>query len=192
MLRMRFLLSCVVGMLCCLSSIAQTGAGSIQGTITDGTGAVVADAKITAVNTATNTTRSTASSASGSYALANLPVGSYNVSIEKTGFATSQTNVKVTVSEVTPVNVVMQVGRVENSVTVESESLAPIETETSQISNLVDSRRIRDLPLLTRNPYQLALLSPGASTTTLSQTSSASTLCVTTTTTRPSLARVRS
>ena len=166
MLRMRFLLSCVVGMLCCLSSIAQTGAGSIQGTITDGTGAVVADAKITAVNTATNTTRSTASSASGAYALANLPVGSYNVSIEKTGFATSQTNVKVTVSEVTPVNVVMQVGRVENSVTVESESLAPIETETSQISNLVDSRRIRDLPLLTRNPYQLALLSPGASTTT--------------------------
>jgi len=163
---MRFLLSCVVGMLCCLSSIAQTGAGSIQGTITDGTGAVVADAKITAVNTATNTTRSTASSASGAYALANLPVGSYNVSIEKTGFATSQTNVKVTVSEVTPVNVVMQVGRVENSVTVESESLAPIETETSQISNLVDSRRIRDLPLLTRNPYQLALLSPGASTTT--------------------------
>src|SRR6476661_10544187 len=76
MLRMRFLLSCVVGMLCCLSSIAQTGAGSIQGTITDGTGAVVADAKITAVNTATNTTRSTASSASGAYALANLPAGS--------------------------------------------------------------------------------------------------------------------
>src|SRR3982751_2292813 len=111
MLRMRFLLSCVVGILCCLPAIAQTGAGSIQGTITDGTGAVVSEAKITAVNTATNATRSTTSSASGAYAIANLPIGSYNVSVEKNGFATSQTNIRVTVSEVTPVNVVMQLGR---------------------------------------------------------------------------------
>src|SRR5262245_65085877 len=83
MLRMRFLLSCVVGMFFCVQAVAQTGAGSIQGTITDGSGAVVADAKIIAVNTDTNISRSTVSSGSGSYTIANLPVGPYKVSIEK-------------------------------------------------------------------------------------------------------------
>jgi flagellar hook assembly protein FlgD len=104
MLRKKFLLGCVVGLICCFQVMAQTGAGSIQGTITDSSGAVVSEAKITAVNTATNATRSTTSSASGAYAIANLPIGSYNVSVEKNGFATSQTNIRVTVSEVMPVN----------------------------------------------------------------------------------------
>ena len=166
MLRMRFMLSCFVALILCASTLAQTGAGSIQGTVYDSTGAVISGARITALNGAINVSRSTTSSGSGTYALPNLPVGSYTVTVEKEGFAASQLTVTVTVSGVTPLHAVLQVGKVEDRITVESQTLAPIETETSQISNLVDSRRIRDLPLLTRNPYQLALLSPGASTTT--------------------------
>jgi hypothetical protein len=162
---MKWLLSCVVILSASLAA-AQTGAGSIQGLITDNTGAVVSDAQITAINTATNASRSTVSSSAGTYGFPNLPVGAYAVTIAKEGFATVKIDVTVTVSAVTPLNARLQVGSVSNTVTVEGEQSAPIETESSQISNLVDSRRILDLPLLTRNPYQLALLSPGTSATT--------------------------
>jgi hypothetical protein len=163
---MRYVLSCVVLFALSIVAAGQNGAGSIQGTVSDSTGAVVSEAQITAVNTATNASRSTMSSGTGTYALPNLPVGPYTVTIEKTGFATAKLSVTVTVGDLTPLNVTLEVGSVANTVTVDAQRLAPIETESSQISNLVDERRIQDLPLLTRNPYQLALLSPGTSTTT--------------------------
>ena len=155
---MRVLLSCVVLFAFSILAVGQTGGGSIQGTVTDSTGAMVSDAQITAVNTATNASRAATSSATGSYALPNLPVGPYTLTIEKTGFATAKLNVTVTVGDDTTT--------LFYATATDAQALAPIETESSQISNLVDSRRIRDLPLLTRNPYQLALLSPGTSTTT--------------------------
>jgi outer membrane receptor protein involved in Fe transport len=164
MQRLGLLLSCVVF----LASVAaaQTGAGAIQGVVTDNTGAVVAGAQVTAVQTSTNVSRSTVTSDSGVYAFPVLPVGEYAVTIAKEGFATFKTNFLVTVSATTPGNAALQVGSVSNTLTVEGDQLAPIETESSQISNLLDTRTIKDLPLLTRNPYQLALLSPGTSTST--------------------------
>jgi hypothetical protein len=164
--RASYLLGCVVFFVFSIFASAQTGAGSIQGTVTDSTGAVVSDAQITAVNSATNASRSATSSDGGTYAIPNLAVGAYTVAIEKTGFATAKMNVTVTVGDVTPVNAILDVGSVKDTVTVDAQQIAPVETESSQISNLVDSRRIKDLPLLTRNPYQLALLSPGTATTT--------------------------
>jgi hypothetical protein len=64
---------------------------------------------------------------------------------------------------VLPLDAQFQVGSRQETVTVSTEVSAPVETESSQVSNLVDSQRIKALPLITRNPYELVLLSPGAS-----------------------------
>ncbi|MBS1853071.1 MAG: carboxypeptidase regulatory-like domain-containing protein [Acidobacteria bacterium] len=145
-------------------AFAQTG--SISGIVTDKSGAVVADATVSAKNMATGFTRATQSSGSGSYAIGNLPIGTYAVTMEKSGFRPLRyNNVSVSVAQVVPLNGEFEVGAVQETVTVSTETTAPVETETSQISNLVDARRIKDLPLLTRNPYDLLLLSPGTAST---------------------------
>jgi hypothetical protein len=144
--------------------LAQTG--SIAGVVTDSTGAVVPGAQVTATHTGTGATRAIQSSDSGSYSIPNLTVGTYSVSFEKSGFKPMKFDgVIVSVAQVVPLNAQFQLGAVQETVTVTTETQAPIETESSQISNLVDERRIVDLPLLTRNPYDLLLLSPGTSTT---------------------------
>ena len=76
---MKYLLSCVVFAAFSIAAIAQTGAGSIQGTVTDNSGAVVRDAQITAVSAATNANRATTSSETGAYAIPNLAIGDYSV-----------------------------------------------------------------------------------------------------------------
>src|SRR5690349_5284467 len=144
--------------------IAQNG--SIAGVVTDSSGAVVPGAQITATHTGTGASRTGQSSDSGAYSIASLPVGSYSLTFEKTGFKPIKINeVLVTVAQTVPVNAQFQLGSVQETVTVTTDTQAPVETESSQLSNLVDERRIVDLPLLTRNPYDLLLLSPGTSTT---------------------------
>ena len=139
---------------------AQTG--TIQGTVTDSSGAVISGARVTAISNSTNTSRTVETSESGLYSMTNLAVGEYSVTIDKIGFTPIKYgSVTVSVAQVVALNAKLSVGSVSETVTVSTETLAPIETETSQISNLVDERRIKDLPLLTRNPYELLLLSPG-------------------------------
>lgn len=144
--------------------IAQNG--SIAGVVTDSSGAVVPGAQITATHTGTGASRNGQSSDSGAYSIANLPVGTYSLTFEKSGFKPIKLDgVSVTVAQTVPVNAQFQLGSVQETVTVTTDTQAPVETESSQLSNLVDERRIVDLPLLTRNPYDLLLLSPGTSTT---------------------------
>src|SRR5262245_113760 len=92
----RFLLVCFV-LACSIFAIAQTG--SIQGTITDSSGAVVSGATITARNNATSATASATSSESGAYSIPRLAIGHYTITVEKTGFAPVKfTDVEVTVA----------------------------------------------------------------------------------------------
>ncbi len=143
------------------AAFAQTG--SISGTATDATGAVVSGASVKATNKATAAVTSTTSTSSGDYTLSNLAVGPYSVVFEKQGFRKLQfDNVVVSVALVLPLNAEFQVGSAQETVTVSTEVSAPVETESSQVSNLVDEQRLKALPLITRNPYELVLLSPGA------------------------------
>ncbi len=143
-----------------ISAEAQTG--SIRGTVTDTGGAVVQGVKIQVHNTATGAERTATSTASGDYSLNSLPVGTYNLTAERDGFRKARfMGLELTVSQILGVDIRMEVGAVEQVVEVRGDSVAPIETETAQLSNIVDERRIKDLPLLTRNPYELVLLSPG-------------------------------
>jgi len=143
---------------------AQTAA--MSGTITDSSGAVVEGAQVTVRNLATNLSRTATSSATGAYSLTNLEVGSYEVTAKKEGFKTFRLpSVDLSVSHVSTIDAVLVAGATSEEVTVRGDTVAPIDLETSQVSNLVDQEQMKDLPLITRDPYSLVLLSPGTSQT---------------------------
>ena len=140
--------------------LAQTG--SIGGVVTDPSGAVVDGAKVTATNRATSAARSTTTSPSGVYSLTNLAPGAYSVVVERQGFKSYKfDDFELTVAQALVLNAHLTLGALQETVEVNGAQAAPIETQTSQLSNLIDSRTMTDLPLLTRNAYELVLLSPG-------------------------------
>ena len=137
--------------------------GSMSGVVTDPSGAVVDSARVTVTNQGTNSARTVTTNASGFYSVPNLVPGVYTVSVEKSGFSPFKfSNTTLTVAQALVLNATLTVGAQEQTIEVNGQQVAPIETESNQLSTLVDSRTIVDLPLLTRNPYELVLLSPGA------------------------------
>ena len=106
--------------------------GTINGTVTDATGALVPGANVTAINEATGAHSDTVSNADGSYVLPGLTIGSYTISVTKEGFETSKvTGIALHPSVVTTINVVLTVGQVVSEVTV-SATLAQVQTSTSR------------------------------------------------------------
>jgi Carboxypeptidase regulatory-like domain len=159
---------CVVSALLLSGVTAYAQTASIAGTITDPSNAGIPAATVTAKSNATASVRKATTDNSGTYSIPNLPVGSYDVSIEKSGFSTLRfRNVELTVAQILTLGGALEVGTVTQSVEVAGASVAPINLEDAQLSNVIDERRIVDLPLITRDPYYLALLSPGAQTTDL-------------------------
>jgi Carboxypeptidase regulatory-like domain/TonB-dependent Receptor Plug Domain len=140
---------------------AQT-TGTIQGTVTDSTGAVVDGATVTATNLDTNAVRTATSSASGFYSIPNLAPAAYTIKFEKQGFTSVDIkSATLTTAQVLTLNASLKVGSVQEVVEVNGSAIAPVETESTQLSTLIPNKTITDLPLLTRNPYELILLSPG-------------------------------
>ena len=123
-------------------------------------------AEVTTTHTATGDKRTTTTVGSGTYGLTSLAVGTYQITVTKTGFKTFRVpDAQLTVAQVLTVNVKLEPGVVTEEIQVQADQLPDVDLETSQVSNLVDQRSIRDLPLITRNPYELVLLSPGTSQT---------------------------
>ena len=165
MQRLRILL--VVTTLVLASGLALAQTGSIQGTVTDQSGAVVQGAEVTVRNLATNDTRVVQTGNTGVYSIQNLAVGHYGISIKKGGFKSFRLDdVELTVAQALTADGVLEPGAVTEEVVVRASEAPPVDLETAQVSNLVDSREIADLPLITRDPYSLILLSPGTSQTT--------------------------
>jgi hypothetical protein len=152
-----FLVVCLL-----LPILVQAQTGTISGTVTDPAGAVVATAKVTARHTATNATRTAQTGSAGTYTLTNLPVGAYDLTAEAAGFkVVKAANVTLTVGETLTMNLTMQVGTVSQTVEVSASAVAPVELESTQLSNIIDNKQISNLPLVTRDPYALVLLTPG-------------------------------
>jgi Carboxypeptidase regulatory-like domain len=127
---------------------------------------VVEGTQITARNTATNESHHTTSSTTGAYAVTNLAIGPYEIMVKKEGFKLFHLpNIQLTVAQSLTVDPKLTTGSVTEEVTVRGDLVQDVDLETSQISNLVDQREMVSLPLITRNPYQLVLLSPGTSQT---------------------------
>jgi hypothetical protein len=139
---------------------AQTTA-TIFGTVTDAGGAVIPGAKVTVTHVQTGTARQVAANEAGDYVFVQLPVGTFTLQAQASGFKEFvQTDLLLQVSENRRVDVQLQVGQVTERIEVEAQA-AQVETRTGTIGEVIDSRRIADLPLNGRNPVQLQLLVPG-------------------------------
>lgn len=141
-------------------SQATVGTGSIQGTVTDPTGAVVVGAKVTIANTATGATISATTTSAGSYASGALVPGSYTVRVEAPSFKTSETVYTVQIGIVSPGNVKLELGAATSTVEVSGEAIA-VNTEQSEVSGTLTSQQIENLPVNGRNFLDLAQLEPG-------------------------------
>ncbi|MFL6417621.1 MAG: carboxypeptidase regulatory-like domain-containing protein [Bryobacteraceae bacterium] len=136
--------------------------GSITGRVVDETNTSVSDAAVSAKNLGTTAVRSAVTDANGNYALPNLPAGRYEVTVEKQGFSSLRfQDVQLTVAQNLALDGTLGLGVVSQSVEVSGSSVPAINLTDAQISNVVDQQRIETLPLITRDPYQLVLLSPG-------------------------------
>ena len=135
--------------------------GEILGTLTDPTGALVPNAKIIAVQTATGLTRFTVSSTEGSYTLAQLPVGTYDVKVEATGFASAtSTGITLDVSQQKELDFKLSVAGTQK--TVEVIATAPLVTTTNgSLGGLVTGQQVQTLPLNGRAITNLVMLQPG-------------------------------
>ncbi len=138
------------------------GSVTIYGTVKDGTGALVPGATVAITHVETGTVRQAVSNDRGDYIASQLVIGGYTVTAEKPGFKKFvQTGIAVQVDENRMVPITLQVGDVAESVTVEAQAVQ-VDTRTGTLKEVVDSKRIVELPLNGRNPLQLQLLVPGA------------------------------
>ena len=140
---------------------AQLPTATILGVVKDSSGAIIPDAALTARNVDTGLTRSTKTGADGGYRFSALPVGNYEVRVEHTGFhAGVRSGLTLTVAQEATVNFALDVGAMEQTVSVTAE--APLVNTTSgSLGGLVDEQRMSDLPLNGRNYTDLTLLQPG-------------------------------
>ena len=133
---------------------AQSETGAITGTVSDPTGAVVPNAKITVKGTTTGSVRTATTNSSGAYTVTNLQPAEYTVTAEVSGFATLQQAVTVTVGGRVGVDLQLQVGATGTTIEV-AENATTVNVATQTLSYTVDQTQLRELPTLTRNPYAL-------------------------------------
>jgi hypothetical protein len=148
-------------MVCASLGLAQLDTGTISGMVTDQSGGAIPGAAITIRNVETGVARNLVANAVGRYEAAALPVGNYEVRASLTGFQTLvRSGITLTVGRNAVVEMALQVGEVAQSVTVTGEA-SFVETTTATVSNLVDERRVQEIPLNNRDLTQLAFLQPG-------------------------------
>src|ERR1700730_2028642 len=153
-----------VGLLCGLwmpTASAQAVYGSIIGTVTDPSGAAVANAKVSAVSQTKNTVTETTTNESGNFAVTHLIPDVYTVRIVGSGFKTVETkDIIVSADTSTPVNGQFQVGSASEQVEVTSEA-PQLKTDRADVSIEFNSKQLAELPVYNRNFQSLELLSPG-------------------------------
>lgn len=162
MLRLfRIVSICLFSLLLVPGVWGQKDAGTIAGTIRDASGAAVPQAKITVTEVDKGTSLIYSTGSSGDYVASPLPIGRYSVKVEKDGFKTAVTEaIEVQVQQRAVVDITLQVGAIAEHITVTN--VAPLlETETSELGQVIDNRRVVNLPLNGRNFAQLAQLSAG-------------------------------
>jgi hypothetical protein len=140
---------------------AQRTTGSIRGTVTEPSGAVVAGARITATDEATGNTRVTASRSDGTFEIIELLPSKYTVTVEAHGFRTFRVeHLVVIVAGVTPVTAKLTVGEAHEEVTVVAASGAQVETVSTEVGGVINTQEIEQLAIVGRNVMDLAQLEP--------------------------------
>ena len=139
----------------------ESGGATINGTVTDPSGALISGAKITATQPATGAQRTTQTSSAGLYSLSALAAGTYDVTVEAPGFKQAKfAAVPVSVGAVVTLDAHLQVGAAQEVIDVSAD--APVvETTRTQTSTVVNQKAISDLPINGRNFLDFAVLTPG-------------------------------
>lgn len=151
-------------LLCCTAAQAQTFRGTIQGTVTDQTGAAAAGATVTIRNLDTGLVRTTTTSDDGSYSVPELPIGNYSVTVEKDGFKTAVvTGIRVEVSSERRADVTLQAGELAQRIEVLGDTLPQVESTSNVLGGIIDSKTMTNLPANGRDFQKLIYLVPGVS-----------------------------
>ncbi len=144
-----------------MAAAGQTTTATVGGVVRDATGAMIAGAKVTALNVQTSFSRTTTTDGSGGYLITNLPIGEYAVTAEKDGFQRyTQAGVSLVVGQNARVDVQLQIGSITEDVSVTME-VPDVDTRSATVGEVVDRVRIQELPLNGRNPMELAAVVPG-------------------------------
>jgi hypothetical protein len=140
----------------------QQTTAAITGTVVDEGGAAINGATITVTDTDRGTIYTAKSNESGTYNFVRVPIGNYQVKTEAPGFQSAvQSGLTLVLNQTARIDFKMHVGAVTTTAQVTSEA-PQLQSETTQVSTLIDSRTVTDIPLATRNYVELTLLAPGA------------------------------
>lgn len=144
------------------SLLAQYGAGTILGTVSDSSHAVIPGATVTIKNPETDETRTFTTDSSGNFRFNAVPAGTYSVTAVAPSFKTAVLSaLNVPVNTETRADITMQVGQVTDTVNVEA-SAPLLQTDTAALGTAIDTRTVHELPLNARNFFDLVALTPGA------------------------------
>ena len=156
---------CIVAALMFIASHlnAQVESGQIEGTVIDQTGAAVPNAAVTIKNLSTNAVRSTVSSATGSYLVPGLEPAIYQVTVTSSSFNPFVAKVEVTVGARVTLDAKLSVGTTTTEVQVVDEGGTQVNTQNQEMSQVVDTQQLANLPSLTRNPYDFVALAGNVS-----------------------------
>jgi outer membrane receptor protein involved in Fe transport len=148
---------------------AQTSFGGVNGTVSDPSGAVVAEATVTLVNRATNIEARTRTNSAGYFTFVNVRPGDYTLTVERAGFKLVQVPVfNVGVGQTVTQNVTLEVGAVTQTVEVMAQATL-LQPSSSELGHVVQAEVVHNLPLNGRNFTQLILLSPGVNPVSVAQ-----------------------
>ena len=144
-----------------VTAFAQTGAASLTGIISDQSGAKVPGATVTATSQATNVAYTAVSNEAGNYSITSVPVGTYVLKAELSGFKTATTNpIEVEAKAIVRLDFTLQLGAIEETILVAGESPL-LQTESVTVGEVISGTTVVALPLNGRNTGQLSLLLPG-------------------------------
>jgi len=162
MKRLQFCLAVFAVLALTISAFAQVQNGQFNGTVTDPTGAAIANAKITVINTAIDLKLFATTNSNGNYTVKELPPGSYRLTVEAAGFKMYADNgVGINAGTATHVDVKLQIGKASEVVEVTG-AASDVNTEDSKLATIVTSTQINNLPLNGRNVFDLMQMSTGA------------------------------
>ena len=161
---LRFALICGFAVLALPFLARGQDTGYITGTVTDKSGGTIVGADVTVSNTARGINRTVPTNTSGDYLVAALPAATYSVTVTAKGFEKyMENNIVLAAAEKRRVDVTLTVGAVAEQVTVEGGGAPTVETQSSEVSNTIDSKQVSQLALNGRNFTQLINLTPGVS-----------------------------
>jgi hypothetical protein len=167
---LRKLLPILILELCFVAALGQEDRGRVNGLVTDSSGAVIPKATVSLLNEETKVVQNTVSDSAGEYVFEYVVPGVYSVSVSSPGFKQFvATHVRVEVAAHIEIPAALPVGQVNDRVTVQGTGGDRLRTEDAVLGFTVEARSLNELPILYSNPYELQLLAPGVTTTTLAE-----------------------